>query len=240
MNALRFSIVIPCFNEAESLKKLIAEASRIGIEYNGEFILVDNGSNDGTWQILESCRAPNVRWVRTSKNLGYGGGILLGLKNSAASIVGWTHADLQTPLTDVVLAVEAIGNERSFIKGRRRNRSIFDNFFTVGMSIFETIIFRMRLTDINAQPTVFTKNFSDTWTDPPTDFSIDLYALIQARISKIEIRRVPVHFLPREYGNSSWNTGIVSRWKFIHRAISYSLKLRKQIRHVNRATSHQL
>jgi glycosyltransferase involved in cell wall biosynthesis len=232
-----FSIVIPCYNEARSLKTLIKEASRIAVEYGGEFILVDNGSNDSTLSILSECTKPNVRWVTTAKNLGYGGGILLGLKNCDSDIMGWTHADLQTPLEDVAKAVSAIGVDYGFVKGRRMNRPIFDNLFTVGMSVLESILFRTRLVDINAQPTVFRKDFYNSWSNPPLDFSIDLYALINAKRTNIRIGRINVNFLKRQFGNSSWNTGIKSRWKFICRTISYSLTLRKQIHNVNRSAS---
>lgn len=237
MSNPNFSIVIPCYNEARSLKTLINEVSRIAVEHGGEFILVDNGSIDSTLSILSECTKPNIRWVTTAKNLGYGGGILLGLKNCDSDIMGWTHADLQTPLEDVAKAVSAIGVEYGFVKGRRMNRPIFDNLFTVGMSVLESILFRTRLVDINAQPTVFRKDFYNSWSNPPLDFSIDLYALINAKRTNIGIGRINVHFLKRQFGNSSWNTGIKSRWKFIRRTISYSLTLRKQIRNVNRSAS---
>ena len=237
MSNPNFSIVIPCYNEARSLKTLINEASRIAVEHGGEFILVDNGSNDSTLNILGECTKPNIRWVTTAKNLGYGGGILFGLKYCDSDIMGWTHADLQTPLEDVTKAVSAIGVDYGFVKGRRMNRPIFDNLFTVGMSVLESILFRTRLVDINAQPTVFRKDFYNSWSNPPLDFSIDLYALINAKRTNIGIGRINVHFLKRQFGNSSWNTGFKSRWKFIRRTISYSLTLRKQIRNVNRSAS---
>ena len=237
MSNPNFSIVIPCYNEAQSLKTLINEASRIAVKHGGEFILVDNGSNDSTLNILSECTRPNIRWVTTAKNLGYGGGILFGLKYCDSDIMGWTHADLQTPLEDVAKAVSAIGVDFGFVKGRRMNRPIFDNLFTVVMSVLESILFRTRLVDINAQPTVFRKNFYNSWSNPPLDFSIDLYALINAKRTNIGIGRINVHFLKRQFGNSSWNTGIKSRWKFIRRTISYSLTLRKQIHNVNRSAS---
>jgi glycosyltransferase involved in cell wall biosynthesis len=235
-----FSIVIPCYNESASLETLIDEASGIAANHNGEFILVDNGSSDDTLRILKECTKPNIRWVTTAKNLGYGGGILLGLKNCNSDIIGWTHADLQTPLADVVKATSAIGINLGFVKGRRINRPYFDNFFTVGMSVLESLLFRTRLVDINAQPTVFRKDVYNSWSNPPIDFSIDLYALINAKKTNVGIGRIKVQFHRRKYGNSSWNTGINSRWKFIRRTISYSLVLRKQLLHANYSASHKL
>jgi glycosyltransferase involved in cell wall biosynthesis len=239
MNDLRFSIVIPCYNEAESLRELIPEASRIAEQHNGEFILVDNGSSDETLNILNEFQAPNIRWVTTPQNLGYGGGILLGLKHCNSRFIGWTHADLQTPLGDVVEAVNLLEKCPGFIKGRRLNRAPVDNFFSFGMSIFESILFKTKLTEINAQPTVFEKNFYESWTNPPTDFSLDLYALLMAKHSNLRLGRINVYFYSRKFGNSHWNTGIVSRLKFILRTMKFSLTLRKQVRHANNAPSNK-
>ena len=49
------------------------------------------------------------------------------------------------------------------------------------MSIFETILLRTFLYDINAQPTIFERSFYESWVNPPTDFSLDLYSFYLAK-----------------------------------------------------------
>ena len=236
MSELSFSIVIPCFNEAKGLGELIYQASKIAVKENGEFVLVDNGSTDATLELLKSNLLPGIRWVSTPVNRGYGGGILFGLDSCNSNVVGWTHADLQTPLDDIVKAIEALKGETGFVKGRRRNRPLIDKVFTSGMGIFESLLFKTWVWDINAQPTLFRTDFMATWVSPPLDFSLDLYALLTATKAKVGVKRVDVLFLPRKYGESTWNTGWVSRWKFIRRTILYSFTLRRQVRSANSAT----
>jgi hypothetical protein len=97
------------------------------------------------------------------------------------------------------------------------------------MSIFESLLFRKVLTEINAQPTIMGRQVYSAWQNPPDDFSLDLFALVFARHNNVEIKRLPVHYLERKFGLSSWNTGIISKLKFSARTIRYSLKLFSQI-----------
>ena len=53
--------------------------------------------------------------------------------------------------------------------------------FTFGMSVFESVLLRRPLRDINAQPTLFPRSLYETWTTPPEDFALDLYAYVSAK-----------------------------------------------------------
>ena len=94
------------------------------------------------------------------------------------------------------------------------------------MSIFETILLRRILYDVNAQPTIFPKDFYEKWVNPPTDFSLDLYSYYFAIKNKYKIDRIKVNFLKRIYGESKWNYNFFSRIRFISRTVNYSIKLR--------------
>ena len=230
---IQSQIVIPCFNELDGLLDLIDECRTVIQSSNNSlgFILVNNGSKDGSHLIFSEVRGkyPNIQIVDLPENQGYGGGIIAGLNSSTAQIIGWTHADLQTPLIDCLKAVDSIEGGSSFVKGLRIGRSIPDRVFTRGMGIFESVLFGSRLEEINAQPTLFTRNFYENWQSPPTDFSLDLYALVVAVKNRIGIQRISVRFLPRQFGKSHWNRGIKSRIKFIKHTMKYSFELRKKM-----------
>lgn len=228
---IKAQIVIPCFNEVESLHNLFRECVRV-IDLSDStlgFILVNNGSMDGSEFIFQTFKGehPNLIIVDLLENQGYGGGILAGLKVSSAEFIGWTHADLQTPLIDCLNAVKKFKSDTSFVKGQRKGRSASDRFFSRSMSILESLLFDAKLAEINAQPTVFTRDFFEKWHNPPRDFSLDLYALVMAAKSELGISRIEVDFLPRQYGHSKWNKSIKSRISFIKRTLKYSLELRK-------------
>jgi glycosyltransferase involved in cell wall biosynthesis len=230
---VKFSLIIPCFNEAKNIPLLLERCGGIARLGEIEIILVDNGSTDGSQEVLARIIKdyPGCRSIRVEVNRGYGSGILAGLRSADGEILGWTHADMQTDPADALAGLQHFKKygDAVFCKGRRFGRPIFDVLFTMGMSLFESILLRKFMWDINAQPTMFSRKFFETWRAPPDDFSLDLYAYYEAKRQSINVRRFPVEFSERAYGESHWNVNWKSKWKFIQRTISYSLKLRERV-----------
>jgi glycosyltransferase involved in cell wall biosynthesis len=229
------SIIIPCYNEGKNLPLLLERCSEFMEKRNMELIIVDNGSSDETPVILEKFRKKYsyLNDVRVEVNQGYGFGILSGLRHAKGEFLCWTHADLQTDPADILRALERLDSfskkERKniFIKGQRYGRPLSDVFFTVGMSIFEMLLLRKGFWDINAQPTVFHRSFYMKWSNPPYDFSLDLFAYFLAKKYKLQIKRFPVLFGKRVHGVSHWNVDWKSKVKFIKRTLEFSMKLKK-------------
>ena len=140
---------------------------------------------------------------------------------------------MQTDPADVLRALEIIEKQENpkmcYVKGDRKKRPIFDQFFTVGMSIFETIYLKTKLWDINAQPNIFHRSFYKDLDEVPNDFSLDLFLLYIAKKKGYKILRFNVFFPPRLHGESKWNTGFKSKIKFIKRTIDFSSKLKKHL-----------
>ncbi len=230
---MKLSIVVPCYNEEENIPLLLERFDEVVQGKDMEVILVDNGSTDDSARVLGELlpRYPFARTVTVKVNQGYGYGILQGLAECRGEYIGWTHADLQTDPADIVKALEITEREQGlvFVKGNRKGRPLFDVFFTVGMSFFETCYLHERLYDINAQPNIFPKVFYREWKEPPHDFSLDLYALYMARKKGLKVLRFPVMFPERIHGQSKWNTGLASKWKFIKRTVAFSVKLKKNM-----------
>lgn len=231
---MKFSIVIPCYNEEGNVTRLVKRFNEVKGNRDIELILVDNGSNDFTQsEILKEIKNNDfVKLVIVEENQGYGFGILAGLKEATGEYLGWLHADLQTDPKVIMKMINYIyksEEKKLFFKGlRKKNRTFMDWTFTFGMSIFETIYLRQRMWDINAQPTLFPKEFYEKWVTPPTDFSLDLYAFYIARREGYRVVRVPAIQSKRVEGKSSWNTGFASRIKQTKRTLCYSNRLKKQ------------
>jgi glycosyltransferase involved in cell wall biosynthesis len=230
---MKFSLIIPCFNEAASLPSLIQRCQVLAEKAEVEIILVDNGSTDNTPKELSKLLPlyPACRSVRVEKNQGYGYGIKAGLRVAQGEILAWTHADLQADPCDTLKGLELFekhGN-RIFVKGRRFGRPLTDVIFTMGMSLFETLLLGKPMWDINAQPSMFSRKFFESWDSSPDDFSLDLYAYFQAHSQGVKVYRFPVKFGNREHGVSHWNVNWAAKWKFIRRTIDFSLQLKKNI-----------
>ena len=232
MEKIKYSVVIPCFNESDNLELLLKSLIQLNIQNNLEIIIVDNGSTDKSYSLLfelkEKIKIHNLKVVSIKKNIGYGNGIIRGLNETSGDFLGWTHADLQTDVTDVLkgfkLIEQSTGN--SIVKGKRSNRNMFDNIFTIFMSIVCTIILRKSLFDINAQPKIFSKVFYNQIKDrAPDDFSLDLYLLYMAKKMNYSILEFPVFFNKRLYGEAKGGGSIKTKLKLSVRTFSYILDI---------------
>ncbi len=231
---MKLSLVIPCYNEAANLPLLLERCRKLTEQPDIEVVLVDNGSTDDSPTVLRNLLPsfPGCRSIRVEKNQGYGFGVLAGLKAASGEILAWTHADMQTDPVDVLDGLKIFEKHGLdiFVKGRRYGRPFSDVAFTIGMSFFETVLLGKRLWDINAQPTMFSRQFFESWREPPHDFSLDLYVYYQARIANLIVHRFPVLFGKRAHGVSHWNVNWAAKRKFIRRTIDFSLQLRRSLR----------
>ena len=100
---LEFQLVLPCYNESKSLefllRRAVTAAKEAGFDSNRfQLVLVENGSRDNSQEILAQLEKSELgSWmskVIVTKNLGYGYGVLQGLKSTTAPVVGWSHAEI--------------------------------------------------------------------------------------------------------------------------------------------------
>lgn len=95
------SVVVPCYNEAAVLdlfyERITAVAAGMPVDF--EFLFIDDGSRDGTLQVIKRLREKDtrVRYVSFSRNFGKESGIFAGLENATGDYVAVMDADLQDP-----------------------------------------------------------------------------------------------------------------------------------------------
>jgi len=122
------SVVVPCYNEAAVLEATISRLTTAcqGSVSQYEIILVDDGSTDSTWGVLQSAATidDHIVGVRLSKNHGHQLALLAGLAEVRGSVVLIIDADLQDPpelLPDMLALLHA--DEVDVVYGKRRNRA---------------------------------------------------------------------------------------------------------------------
>ena len=123
------SIVVPVFNEAESILPLAREvaAAMAKEPHSYELVFVDDGSSDHTWaKILEARRLDaRVRGLKHSRNSGQSAALWTGLQNSSSPIVATLDGDLQNDPADLPRLLAQLGKV-DFVSGMRLTRQ--DNF----------------------------------------------------------------------------------------------------------------
>ena len=99
MDKLDLSVVVPLYNEAESLPELVAWIDRVtvanGLSY--EVILIDDGSSDDSWEVAEGLKAkyPGVRGIGFARNYGKSAALYCGFAAAQGEVVITMDADLQ-------------------------------------------------------------------------------------------------------------------------------------------------
>tara|TARA_B100000586_G_scaffold223507_1_gene170781 strand:- start:4175 stop:4885 length:711 start_codon:yes stop_codon:yes gene_type:complete len=229
---INLSVVIPCYNEEKNLKILINSIKSILKKNKSiQFVLVNNGSTDNTKNIIKSIKNKNILKINIKNNIGYGHGIISGVRRSTGKVIGWCHSDLQVKLKDVVSAylssAEQLINNIVMVKGKRKNRSLFDKLFTYLMSAIVNYVFNVNLSDINAQPKLFSKVFKkDILNNYPNDFSLDLFLLLRAHKKNLTIVEYPVTLYERKKEKAKGGGTLLGKIKLIVRTIKFIYKLK--------------
>lgn len=241
MNTSLLSIVVPCYNEEKNIPIIFSKFSELINDENAELIFVENGSTDNSEKIFSELfkNTPNdsIRIVKVQKNIGYGNGILRGLETARGNVLAWTHADLQTDPADVLRAFKSYQEKlllapmEIFVKGTRKKRRLTEAFFSWAMEVFSSILLQKHLTEINAQPKLFSRNFyhKHLKDNAPLDFSLDLFAVYQAK-THATILEIPVFFKKRIHGEAKGGGSFRTRIKLIKRTFSYILQLRSRLK----------
>ena len=155
------SVVLPCYNEAQGLSRLLERYADTGRGRAFELILVDNGSTDKTATTLQELlpRYPFARSVRVVQNQGYGFGVLSGLLAARGEVLAWSHADLQTDAADVFRAYDvycqAPDATHILVKGRRTGRALGQWLISRCMELVACVCLRHPCPESNAQPKLF-------------------------------------------------------------------------------------
>src|SRR5882757_9013157 len=93
------SIVIPVYNEDESLPELCSWIERVTREHSlsYEILLVDDGSTDNSWEVITDLRRanPNVKGIKFQRNYGKSAGLNEGFRAAAGEVIITMDADLQ-------------------------------------------------------------------------------------------------------------------------------------------------
>lgn len=103
---MKISIIIPVYNEATTIREILARVRSSPLEK--EIVVVDDGSTDGTRQLLAQERSPDTKVVMHKVNQGIGAAIRTGLKHATGEYVLIQDADLEYDPADYELLLRPI------------------------------------------------------------------------------------------------------------------------------------
>ncbi len=191
-----------------NIPKLFNQINKNQKNVRFEAIIIDNGSKDETLKVIKrnKKKVKNLKIIRINKNVGFGHAVKAGILKSRYNLICYTHGDLQIDIKNCLKAFKIFKKqkkEKIFVKGNRIGRSVVDIFFTTGMGLINTILFRTYLFDIHAQPNFFKKMSKNIISKAPNDMSIDLYFYAFFKLNDYKIIRFNIFFEKRIYGLGS-------------------------------------
>ena len=198
------SVVIPVYNEAESLAQLQSELTKVLTDYDHELVFVDDGSDDNSLQMIH--RGSRVRVVEFAKNTGQSAAIYAGLRAARGAVLVLIDSDLQNDPNDIPRLLVEIEKGADLVCGFRTKRK--DTWFKRLQSKIANAV-RSRFTKDGVRDTGCTlKAMRRECREALVPF-YGMHRFIPALIKGAGYRivEVPVQHRARQYGSSKYSFG---------------------------------
>ena len=212
------SIVVPVYNEARTVADVIERLLSIDLPAPREILVVNDGSTDGTREVLDRIPArPELRIIHAGKNGGKGSAIRIGFAEAAGTIVAIQDADLELDPAQIADLVRPIlsGQTRvvygsRFLAGRPDAPwlSIFANQVLTGVT---NVLFGGRLTDMETCYKVMTTEVARSLQLECNRFDIEPEISAKLLRDGHRILELPVRFEPRSRAQGKkigWRDGV--------------------------------
>lgn len=211
------SLVIPCYNEEESVDELVTEVLDVldKNDLDGEVVIVDDGSSDKTWEKLSGWgeKDGRLKLVRFRRNYGQTAAMVAGLDHARGDIIIPLDADLQNDPHSIPDLLAKIDDGYDVVSGWRKNRQ--DTFVSRKLPsvIANAIISKVsgvKLHDYGCTLKAYRKEVLD-----PVNLYGEMHRFIPvyASWSGAKVTEVVVNHRARKYGESKY--GIMRTFKVI-------------------------
>ena len=223
-----FSVVIPLFNEVDSITELHEQLKQVAAQVPAwwEFILVDDGSRDGTWDALVELRLhdPRVRAIRLKRNFGQTAAMSCGIDAAHGTVVVTMDGDLQNDPADIPRLVEKLDEGYDVVCGWRHRRQ--DKMWTrkVPSMIANRLIgwlTGVQLHDYGCSLKVYR---SDAIKQTPLYAEFHRFIPAMSTLTGASITELKVNHRSRQYGQTKYN--LWRTWKVALDMVTVSLLIK--------------
>lgn len=222
---MKLSIVIPVYNEVNTIAKIVRSVCEVDINMEKELILIDDGSTDGTRDVILSLEKehPQCKMVTHDKNMGKGAAVRSGFLVSSGDIILIQDADLEYDPRDYsVLLAPILSGHADVVYGSRFlgggvHRVLFF-WHSVGNRILTTLsnmMTNLNLTDVEICYKVFKKDVLNNITLHENRFGFEVEITAKIARGKWKIYEVPVSYYGRDYKEGkkiTWKDGVRAFW----------------------------
>jgi len=221
------SVFFPAYNDAPSLPGLLERAfatlEQTGLEH--EVIVVNDGSRDGTAEVLEQLRArygERLRVVTHEVNRGYGGALRSGFEAARHELVFYTDGDGQYDPGELPLLLEQMEPGIGLVNGYKLERHDPWHRVLIGKvyNQFARFLFRIRIRDIDCDFRLIRRELLEDLHLTSTSGTICVELVRKIEISGCGVAQVGVHHYERQHGHSQF-----FRWRSLLKTFRQLLSL---------------
>lgn len=212
---LTLTVVIPCYNEVNTVEKVLARVEAVGLA--DEIILVDDGSTDGTTEILKRLEAenrPHVRVLYHEKNKGKGAALVTGFAAASCDIFLIQDADFEYDPRDYPILLKPMEEGISpvvygsrFLGGPRKAMNFWNMIANKILTLATNILYNAILSDMETCYKAFRAEVVRDLVIRARGFEFE--PEITAKVLKQGIR---IYEVPISYNGREWHEGKKIKW----------------------------
>ena len=204
-NKVTISVVIPVYNESDTLLELHERITKTLSSLNKSFeiIFVDDGSTDSTYEILK--KLPGTKIIKLKRNFGQTIALSVGIKKASGDIIVTIDSDLENHPEDIPMLLQKIDEGYDLVSGWRKDRwenaKLRRKLPSAIANQLLSCVGGTKINDVGCTLKAYKKELFDDIT-----FSGDMHRLFIPYMAKrgARIAEVPVKFTPREHGKSKY------------------------------------
>lgn len=223
---MKVSVIIPVYNEKHTIEEIIRRVKAQNIA--SEILIVDDGSTDGTRQIIESMDGEGeIKVIFHDRNLGKGAAVRTGIQNASGDVLLIQDADLEYDPRDYSSLLQPIEEGLAdvvygsrFLGAARRPVMFWHMLANKLLTLLTNVLYDTILTDMETGYKVFKKEIVEDLKLRANrfDFEPEFSAKILKR--KVRVFEVPIVFNPRDYSDGK-KIGIKDAFQAVWTLIKY-------------------
>jgi len=223
---LTLSVIIPCYNEATTIEEVLARVLDVGLA--AEVIIVDDGSHDGTREVLEKIEAENnaiVRILYHTHNQGKGAALVTGFKAALSDILLIQDADFEYDPRDYPMLLKPIEEGIAqvvygsrFLGGPRKAMNFWNMVANKILTLVTNILYNAILSDMETCYKVMRAEVVRDMKIHAKRFEFEPEITAKVLKQGIRIYEVPISYNGREWSEGKklkWTDGPIALWTLI-------------------------
>jgi len=219
--SMRLSVIIPCYNEKDTVAKVIERVRKVGLAH--EIVVVDDGSTDGTREVLDGIdRQGDLKVIHHPYNQGKGAAVRTGFNAAIGEILLIQDADLEYDPRDYPVLLRPIEEGIAqvvygsrFLGGPRKAMFFWNMVANRTLTFITNLLYNAILSDMETCYKVFRAEVIKGI--PLRSRRFDFEPEVTAKVLKrgYRIYEVPISYNGREWNEGkkiSWKDGVIALW----------------------------